>query len=249
MVRDAVAAGVDPADAIVMASFHPAQWHGLDRHGAVAPGYVADLLVLPDLERFVPDARAEARSPLEDVPRAEVPDWVRQTVRLRPVTAPTSRSRGRAARRGRSGSSPTRSSRSRSTREPLVVDGHAVSDPRTRPRQARRRRAAPRHGADRPRLPLGLGPAARGARVDRRPRRAQPRRRRRDRRRHGLRRRSGWPRWAAASSSSTAARSSPSARCPSRACSPTSRSTSSSRRAAPATRRRTALGWRARRRS
>ena len=29
MVRDAVAAGIDPADAIVMASFHPALWHRL----------------------------------------------------------------------------------------------------------------------------------------------------------------------------------------------------------------------------
>ena len=58
MVRGAVAAGIDPADALLMASLHPAQWHGLRNHGAVAPGYVADLLLLPDLERFVPDVVA-----------------------------------------------------------------------------------------------------------------------------------------------------------------------------------------------
>ena len=87
MVRDAVAAGIDPADAILMASFHPAQWHRLWMHGAVAPGYVADLLVLPDLERFVPDLVLKRGRPIEDVPRAEVPDWVRHTVRVRPVTA------------------------------------------------------------------------------------------------------------------------------------------------------------------
>src|SRR4026207_2353955 len=55
MVRDAVAAGIDPADAIVMASFHPALWHRLTQHGALAPGYVADLLLLPDLEQFAPE--------------------------------------------------------------------------------------------------------------------------------------------------------------------------------------------------
>ena len=37
MVRDAVAAGIEPADALLMASLHPAQWHGLPRHGAIAP--------------------------------------------------------------------------------------------------------------------------------------------------------------------------------------------------------------------
>ena len=63
MVRDAVAAGVTPEDALVMASFHPAQWHELDRLGAIAPGYQADLLLLPDLESFVPDTRAQARRP------------------------------------------------------------------------------------------------------------------------------------------------------------------------------------------
>ena len=87
MVRDAVAAGIDPVDALVMASFHPAQWHGLTRHGAVAAGYVADLLLLPDLVEFVPELVLKRGRRLEDVPAAEVPEWVRQTVRLRPVTA------------------------------------------------------------------------------------------------------------------------------------------------------------------
>ena len=114
MVRDAVAAGIEPADAILMASFHPALWHRLDRHGAVAPGYVADLLLLPDLERFVPDTVLKRGRPLEDVPRRDVPDWVRQTVRVKPVTAADFAIpwEGGGAR-GRSGSSPTRSSRSR----------------------------------------------------------------------------------------------------------------------------------------
>ena len=85
MVRDAVAAGVAPEAALLMASLHPAQWHGLARHGAIAPGYQADLLLLPDLERFVPDVVLKRGRPVEHVPSAPVPDWVRQTVRIRPV--------------------------------------------------------------------------------------------------------------------------------------------------------------------
>ena len=87
MVRDAVAAGVSPEDALLMASLHPAQWHGLGRHGAIAPGYQADLLLLPDLQSFAPNLVLKRGRPLEDAPRAEVPEWVRQTVRIRPVRA------------------------------------------------------------------------------------------------------------------------------------------------------------------
>jgi adenine deaminase len=129
MVRDAVAAGVDAADAVLMASFHPAQWHGLDRHGAVAPGYVADLLVLPDLERFVPELVLKRGRPLDDVPRAEVPEWVRQTVRVKPVGASDFAIpwEGGAART--IGLVEDQVITESLVREPLVVDGHAVSDP------------------------------------------------------------------------------------------------------------------------
>ena len=82
MVRDAVAAGIPPEDALVCATFNPALWHGLDRLGAIAPGYRADLLVLPDLEHFVPDLVLKNGAPVEDFPRAAVPDWVRHTVRI-----------------------------------------------------------------------------------------------------------------------------------------------------------------------
>src|SRR4051812_24775940 len=82
MVRDAVAAGIPPEDALVCATLSPATWHGLSHLGAIAPGYQADLLVLPDLERFVPDVVLKAGRPVAEIPRAEVPDWVRQTVRI-----------------------------------------------------------------------------------------------------------------------------------------------------------------------
>jgi adenine deaminase len=85
IVRDAVALGVPPEDAIVLGSLNSARWHGLDHLGAIAPGYQADLLVLPDLDRFLPDIVLKAGRPVAEIPRPEVPDWVTQTVRLAPL--------------------------------------------------------------------------------------------------------------------------------------------------------------------
>jgi adenine deaminase len=82
MVRDAVAAGIPPEDALVCATLNAASWHGLSHLGAVAPGYQADLLLLPDLERFVPEVVLKSGRPVAEIPGAEVPDWVRQTVRV-----------------------------------------------------------------------------------------------------------------------------------------------------------------------
>jgi adenine deaminase len=87
MVRVAVASGVAPEDAIVLASLNPATWHGLDHLGAIAPGYQADLVVLRDLESFDPELVLKAGRPIEDIPEAEVPDWVKHTVRIQPISA------------------------------------------------------------------------------------------------------------------------------------------------------------------
>ena len=86
MVREAVATGIAPEDAVLMASYHPAVWHGLSRHGAIAPGYVADLLVLPDLVSFQPTTVLKRGKPIEDTPRVEIPEWVRQSVRVAPIS-------------------------------------------------------------------------------------------------------------------------------------------------------------------
>ena len=86
MVREAVAAGVAPEDALVMASLNPALWHGLRDFGALAPGYQADVLVLPDLERFQPDVVLKAGRPVAEIPKVPVPEWVRHTVRIRPLS-------------------------------------------------------------------------------------------------------------------------------------------------------------------
>ena len=86
MVRKAVAAGIAPEDALVMASLHPALWHGLRHHGAIAPGYQADVLVLPDLTSFAPEIVLKRGSRIRESPPIDVPDWVRQSVRIAPIS-------------------------------------------------------------------------------------------------------------------------------------------------------------------
>lgn len=96
MCRMAVAAGVSPEDALLMATLHPATAHGLRDIGAICPGRVASLVVLDDLERFrarVVVARGEVvvehgtlcwHTPgAADGPPSDVLD----TVRAAPVTA------------------------------------------------------------------------------------------------------------------------------------------------------------------
>lgn len=49
VVRKAIRLGLDPIRAIQMATINPARYFGLQRVGAVAPGYVANLIVFHDL--------------------------------------------------------------------------------------------------------------------------------------------------------------------------------------------------------
>ena len=52
VVRKAVQSGLDPVTAIRLSSFNPAQYFGLRRRGAIAPGYRADIVILDDLNDF-----------------------------------------------------------------------------------------------------------------------------------------------------------------------------------------------------
>src|SRR5512133_3378483 len=85
MVREAVAAGITPEDAIVLATINPATWHRLWHLGAIAPGYQADVLLLPDLARFEPELTLKAGRPVEEIPEPDVPEWVKHSVRNKPV--------------------------------------------------------------------------------------------------------------------------------------------------------------------
>ena len=86
MVRVAVEDGISPEDAVVMATINPATYHRLWRLGAIAPGYQADILVLDNLKSFSPRQVLKRGAPPRFV-KVDVPEWVRQTVRLAPVEA------------------------------------------------------------------------------------------------------------------------------------------------------------------
>ncbi len=51
-IRKAINKGVDPIIAIKMATLIPSNYFGLDHCGAIAPGYVADLIVVDNLKEF-----------------------------------------------------------------------------------------------------------------------------------------------------------------------------------------------------
>ena len=86
MVRLAVAEGISPEDAVVMATINSAMYHRLWHLGAIAPGYQADILVLDDLRSFTPREVLKKGAPPRFV-ELTVPEWVRQTVYLAPVSA------------------------------------------------------------------------------------------------------------------------------------------------------------------
>ncbi len=52
VVRKAIASGLDPVRAIQMATINTADYFRLDKLGAIAPGYLANLIVLGDLSRL-----------------------------------------------------------------------------------------------------------------------------------------------------------------------------------------------------
>ena len=130
MVRDAVAAGIAPEAALVLASLNPALWHELDGLGALAPGYQADLLVLPDLESFAPELVLKRGHPVEEIARSEVPEWIKHTVRIGPVGADRFRiAWQRGARAHVIGLVPEQVVTESLVEEPSVQDGEAVADP------------------------------------------------------------------------------------------------------------------------
>jgi adenine deaminase len=135
MARVAVEEGIAPEDALLLASLHAARCHGLNDRGAIAPGYVADLVLLPDLMSFAPEAvfkdgvRVAGPDGVAPFPVPEVPEWVRQTVRA----APVGRSQLRVPSTGRPirviGIIPDQLITESLELEPTVADGVAVADP------------------------------------------------------------------------------------------------------------------------
>lgn len=82
MLRRVMASGVDPVEALRLATLNPSEYFGLTDRGAVAPGRVADLLILDDLStlsirevwaRGRSVAREGAALPWETPPRPAPP--------------------------------------------------------------------------------------------------------------------------------------------------------------------------------
>jgi adenine deaminase len=129
MVREAVAFGIAPEDAIVLGSHNAALWHGLDQLGAIAPGYQADILILPDLERFQPSVVLKRGKEIGEVPHPDVPEWVKHSVRIRPVTAADFRIPWQDGDARVIGLVPDQVVTELVVEAPTTVDGAAVADP------------------------------------------------------------------------------------------------------------------------
>ncbi|MFC1974394.1 adenine deaminase [Chloroflexota bacterium] len=92
VVRKAIRRGLDPVRAIQMATINTAEYFRLDRLGAVAPGYLANLIVLNDLANLQIDAvyyrgRLVAKEGKPLFPSYQLgSSGVRDTVHIKPFT-------------------------------------------------------------------------------------------------------------------------------------------------------------------
>ena len=128
MVRASVEQGIAPEDALVMASRNSASWHGLSHLGAIAPGYQADLLVLPDLERFEPELVLKRGRPVGEIERPAVPEWVKHTVRAAPTASTDFALRSAGGRVRVIGVVPDQIVTEAIVEDPTVRDGQVVAD-------------------------------------------------------------------------------------------------------------------------
>lgn len=94
-IREAVRLGADPVDAVTMATRNCFDYYGMGRDlGGIAPGRLADMIVLDDLESFRPRlVLVGGRPAVSDgslvaaVPRRRIAGWLRETVRIPGFTA------------------------------------------------------------------------------------------------------------------------------------------------------------------
>jgi adenine deaminase len=135
MCRVAVAEGISPEDALLLATLHPALCHGLPRVGAIAPGYRADCILLDDLGSFrtslvLKDGRVVAEdgvaAPFEV---AAAPDWVRDSVRIAPLPADAFRLESHAERVRAIGLVRDQIWTEHLVLAPSISDGRVVTDP------------------------------------------------------------------------------------------------------------------------
>jgi adenine deaminase len=136
LIRVAVSEGVDPVTAIRMATLNPSEYFRLRDRGAVAPGRRADLVVFARLD----DVRAErvyvagelvAREGklLIEPERAAVPDRVRDTIHVRPLSVDDFAIRATGSQVRVIGARPNQLLTDALVMDAARVDGQAVADP------------------------------------------------------------------------------------------------------------------------
>ena len=134
VIRKAVELGCPPSDAVVMGALNAARYHRLPQRGAVAPGYLADIVAVPDLVSFRPAAVwkhghrvSEGEAPIE-IAGSGLPDWMRGSVRVRELLpedfAIAANGRVRVI-----GVAPRQIVTRSLVETPPVRDGHAVAAP------------------------------------------------------------------------------------------------------------------------
>lgn len=136
-LRKAIRLGLDPVTAWAVASLNAAEWFGLDRrgHGAVAPGWRADLLVLSDLESVAVDlvyvgGRLVARHGRVVVPLPVASDDdLPPSVHVDLATFPGFRVPARPGRVRVIEAVPGQIVTGASVEAPRVIDGEVVADP------------------------------------------------------------------------------------------------------------------------
>ncbi len=94
-VKRAIELGLDPVDALKIASINAARHFRLeDEFGSITPGRLADILIVPDLKEMKPSQVyfegklvAENGSVVEECRIPEYPEWIKDTVHLKnPIT-------------------------------------------------------------------------------------------------------------------------------------------------------------------
>ena len=93
IIRRTIREGVDPIEAIQMATINPASYFGLRDRGVITPGAVADLAIISDLNEMRVEAvflegqlAAQGGELLLDLPVYRYPDTVKHSVKRGPVT-------------------------------------------------------------------------------------------------------------------------------------------------------------------
>ncbi len=124
MCRIAVAEGIAPEDVLVMASLHGARAHRLLDRGAIAPGYVADLVLLDDLTSF--HASQVLKAGRDPVYPAATATALTDTMRSLPVSFAIA---GEPSRVRVIEIEPGQLITGAGVETPLVSDGHVVADP------------------------------------------------------------------------------------------------------------------------